>query len=122
EPGPERAEGVAALIAARVGEMLLDSLGLVGSGLARIHRVVLEPVFRAHAVAGDVVEDRIAEHGVERVYGIDVACLAADHDGELRLRVHAAVIPAYAYRFTVPDETGRRLQEKGRVIRRADLA
>src|SRR5439155_1266461 len=80
EPRAQRAERVAALVAAGIGKMLLDALGLVRAALLRIERVVVEAILGAHPVARDVVEDRVAEHRVER------ARSGWSSDGPLRIK------------------------------------
>ncbi len=81
----------------------------------------MEPILRAHAVAGDVIEDRVAEHRVQRFFHRNFPRAATDYHGQLRLRMRAAVVVVDANRLVMSDQARRWLQEERRMIRRSDL-
>src|SRR6185436_10459696 len=122
EPRAHRAERVGAFVAAGIRQVLLDTFRLVRVVLLRVYGPVVKPVLGAHAIACDVVEDRVAVDRVERARRRHVARRPADDDRELGLWVNATVVAANADRLAMADEARGRLQEERGMIRRADLA
>ena len=82
----------------------------------------MKQILCTHSVAGDVIENRIAEYAVHRIVDVDIADCATNDNRELRLRVNTTVVRANLNSRLMADQARRGFQEKRRMIRSRYLA